>query len=237
MNNTFSFSRFARLLRLTLFQEKQRALLTLLISLGIALFFILLTYIFDPLLTNQKVFNRHVAYFLASLLLGGYIFSGAAFIPFRHRPTTYRYLMLGASALEKYLAQWLVNFLLFPVGYLLVYWLFSTLFNALAPVAYAAFYLPFYLPPWGWIVLLIFSCLQLLWLLGAASFVKLPLIKTLLFGGLLMLLLIFGLVFFYKSEVYIAFIPRAAYIALYLLPPLGILSGLLTYWTLQEKEA
>ena len=236
MNNTFSFSRFARLLRLTLFQEKQRALLTLLISLGIALFFCLLNYAVSTLLTHQKVFNVHEYFFLVSLFIGGYLFSGAAFVPFRQRPSTYRYLMLAASPLEKYLAQWLIHFLLFPVVYLLAYGLFSVLFNFLAPIAYPAFYLRFSLSPGVWVSLLVFTFIQPIWLFGAASFAKMPLIKTSLWGGLLVILIIFGLVFFYEPNTYTAFFPRALYVFAYLLPPIGLLFALLTYWTLQEKE-
>ena len=237
MNNTFDFSRFARLLRLTLFQEKQRAWLTLLVSVGLALFFILLTNItFNNLLTHQKVFNGHEYFFLVSLFIGGYLFSGAAFVPFRQRPSIYRYLMLAASPLEKYLAQWLIHFLLFPVVYLLAYGLFSVLFNFLAPIAYPAFYLRFSLSPGVWVSLLVFTFIQPIWLFGAASFAKMPLIKTLLWGGLLVILIIFGLVFFYEPDTYTAFFPRALYVFGYLLPPIGLLFTLLTYWTLQEKE-
>lgn len=236
MNNTFSFSRFARLLRLTLFQEKQRALLTLLISLGIALSFCLLSYVVSTLLTHQKVFNGHEYFFLVSLFIGGYLFSGAAFVPFRQRPSTYRYLMLAASPLEKYLAQWLIHFLLFPVVYLLAYGLFSVLFNFLAPIAYPAFYLSFGLSPGVWVSLLAFTFIQPIWLFGAAFFIKVPLIKTLLFGGLLVILIIFGLVFFYEPDTYTAFFPRALYVFGYLIPLVGLLFGWLTYWTLQEKE-
>ena len=236
MNNHFDFARFSRLLRLLLFQERQRAALTVLASLGIALLLILLAHGFG--LVNEKLFTLHQDFFLITLFIGGYLFAGSAFPALRQPIATYRFLMLPASALEKLAAYWLLSALLYPLVYLAAYWVFSLIVNAVAGAVYPAFYRSFALEPevrWGLLALVL---TQPVFLLGAVSFQKVPLVKTFLYASGLLVSVVLGILFlFYGLNTGAAFFRRAFYLAPYWLGGLALLFGWLTYGTLAEKEA
>ena len=237
MNNHFDLTRFAHLLRLALFQERQRAVLTMLVSLGIALLLILLVHSYENEVTRDKLFYLHQYFFLITLFIGGYLFSGSMFPSLRQPIATYRFLMLPASALEKVLAYWLLSALLYPLVYLAAYWTFSLVVNAVAGVLYPAFYQSFTLEPevrQGFLVLVL---TQSVFLLGAASFRKVPLIKTFLYASGLMVSVVLGIIFFYEMNTGVNFFRYAFYFAPYWLSGLALLFGLLTYGTLAEKEA
>ena len=237
MNNHFDLTRFAHLLQLALFQERQRAALIILASLGIALLLVLLVHGSESVVTEDKLFALHSDFFSITLFVGGYLFAGSTFPALRQPIATYRFLMLPASALEKLLAYWLLSALLYPLVYLAAYWVFSLMVNAVAGVLYPAFYRSFALEPevrQGFLVLML---TQSVFLLGAASFRKVPLIKTFLYASGLMASVVLGIIFFYEMNTGVNFFRYAFYFAPYWLSGLALLFGLLTYGTLAEEEA
>lgn len=237
MNSHFDLSRFAHLLRLAFFQERQRALLIVLANLGVALLLILLVHSLENEVTSGRLFVLHPTFFLITLFIGGYLFAGSTFPALREPIATYRFLMLPASSLEKLLAWWLLSTLLYPLAYLAVYWVFSLIVNTVASTLHPAFYRSFALEPAVWRGILGLVLTQSVLLLGAASFRKVPLIKTFLYAGGLVVSLVLGIVFFYPMNTGAAFFRYVFYLAPYWLSGLALLFGWLTYGTLAEKQA
>ena len=151
--------------------------------------------------------------------------------------TTYRFLMLPASALEKLLVYWLLSTLFYPLVYLAAYWGFSLIVNAVAGALYPAFYRSFALEPGVWRSLLVLSLTQSVFVLGAASFRKVPLIKTFLYASGLTVGVVLGVNLMYEMNTGATFFRYASYLAPYWLAGLALLLVGLTYETLAGKEA
>ena len=238
MNQHFNLTRFTHLLRLTLMVEKQRALLTLLVSLGIALFLFLLAHSYENEVTRDRLFYLHHYFFLISLFFGSYLFTGSSFPALRKSPTDVRYLTLPASTLEKVLAYGLLCGLLYPGTYLVVYWLYAYLINAVAGTVYPAFYRSFALEPevTQWLLVLILT--QPIFLFGAVAFRKLPVIQTFLYtSGLVAALVLSLLLYFQGLDVTVDFFRQAIYTTPYWLGGLALLFSLLSYHRLTTKTA
>ncbi len=237
MNNHFSLARFTYLLRLALFQEQRRAALIILASLGVALLLVLLVHSSESVITNDRLFALHSDFFIVTLFIGGYLFAGSTFPALRQPVATYRFLMLPASALEKLLAYWLLSTLLYPLVYLAAYWGFSLVVNAVAGAFYPAFYRSFALEPGVWRSLLVLSLTQSVFVLGAALFRKVPLIKTFLYASGLTIGVVLGVNLVYGMNTGATFFRYTLYLAPYWLAGLALLLVGLTYGTLAGKEA
>ncbi|MGB0176243.1 MAG: hypothetical protein ACPF9D_03695 [Owenweeksia sp.] len=76
---------------------------------------------------EQKVFEHYDSY-SSSLLITGFILSSLAYRDLGHTLKRYNYLTLPASALEKFLSQWLLT----SLGWILLYTLAYTVYTWLA---------------------------------------------------------------------------------------------------------
>lgn len=114
MNNTFNLSRFAQLFMRHTREQFKTYLMSFIVLMGLV--GVLLGYIFY---TNNNSVNptANVIYFLICLFLGCTIFTSTIFSELNDKRKAIPYLMLPASAFEKYLLAWLYSLVIFSVLY------------------------------------------------------------------------------------------------------------------------
>jgi hypothetical protein len=246
-NSVISFARLTSLVKLTLHLNLKRMLYTACIGLGFAILFIVVFWNMD-VYYNDMVFSRHEYLFVLSLYISGFIFTGSSFIRFRSKQGTIDYLMIPASNSEKFISEFLLTTLLYPLFFLLSYWLFSVVVNGVLNNISQAFFMPFSLKvaPYG-LDLMVYFFIQAIFLFGAASFQKIPLMRILLWA--LLVAAIIALLFytaylsldFSKGTDELAinklFYSSVVYNWHFLTIPVGIVFSLLVFLKLKEKEA
>ncbi len=190
-NNTFSLPRFIQLAKQSLTHNKKLILLT---SVGFC--FVLFVLFFIIQLTNDFRQGTDPEIFLPVFMVifigGGLLFTGNAFSGFRNKERTISYLMLPASALEKYLLEVLsrlvVLFIFVPVLFWLIFHFEGFIFQIFYSDATFSMMdmdkIPQLMPRepgMTWIKPLIAGAIFLGFLIaltGAAHFERYPLVKT-----------------------------------------------------------
>ena len=246
-NSVIDFGRLGSLMKLNLHFNLRRMLYTAGIGIGMTL--IICLYMLSlGTLEDQMYFNQHEYLFILSLYISGFVFSGNSFIRLRSLQSTRDYLMLPASSTEKFIIEVLLTTVLYPFLFFIIYWLFSLLFNAILDSVSQAFFMPFSLnvAPYQR-ALMVYFFIQSIFLFGAASFQKTPLIRTSLLFLLtvgFIVLFVYVAWFFYDLDKGMdelamnkLFYSSAVYYRHYFVILLGLLFWVLTYLKLKEKEA
>lgn len=127
------------------------------------------------------------AYFMI-LYIGGFIISSFAFADYHDPRKAFLYLTLPCTNLERFLSKWLLTTLIYAMGLLLIYYLFSVLsFSVNLLIYHQQMQLLDISQPELWIGIGKYIILQSVILLGAITFRKYALIKTGLTIGCLFL--------------------------------------------------
>lgn len=122
MNQTFSWSRFSRLLRTYLSDNRGALLVNFLLLSGILVVFSLIFYRSYP---DDVDRNRYLVYFLIGWA-AWFVFTGQQVAALNEKEQAIMYLLRPASLLEKYLLIFLIS----GIGFLVVYLLLFTLVDA-----------------------------------------------------------------------------------------------------------
>lgn len=262
-NTFFSFYRFARFAKHNLILN-YRQLLMIWGALSVTIFFFCLFVVAD----NTNSWNTRQSWQLpyAMVFLGaGMIISGMAFSSFRSKERTLAALMIPVSAIERLLYELIEKVILFVAIYPFVFYSFSNLAvwvrNAIDPhtqvringeVTFPFQYLSFsdlLGNHGGFFLVLYFGILAFLMAFaGAAVFRKYPLLKTILFlGGVVVVVmgyfyLLFGILRIRKPwiadiidqwEITIINLP---YFLSAILVPMGLIILTYSFFKLKEKE-
>lgn len=129
------------------------------------------------------------AYFLI-LYLGGFIITSYTFKELHDKNKVYLYLTLPCSNLERFLSKWLQTTVLFAIGTLIVFYLFSLLTVIVNRLVYKQDIATFNLLQADlWLSIGKYIILQAIFLLGAVTFKKNAFIKTVLTLGCFLILI------------------------------------------------
>ncbi len=184
-NNIFNIKRFSLILKRDIFVN----LKTILIVFGVFFGFTFIVYLIAFLKTSvfpSEMFiskDKLAENFYQGFFIIGIIISGIAFSDFRTKLKSQNYLMIPASTTEKFLSTWLIT----TIAYIIAYYVIFIVFNALLLIIGKLFSVPVdflniftqtnFLRNIG-----IYLIIQSMFLAGAASFSKSPLLKTPLVG-------------------------------------------------------
>ncbi|WP_141655465.1 hypothetical protein [Roseivirga seohaensis] len=246
-NSTISLQRLSSLVKLTLHLNLKRMLYTACIGLCFAILFIVIYWNMD-VYYNDMVFSLHEYLFVLSLYISGFIFTGSSFIRFRSKQGTIDYLMIPASNSEKFSSEVLLTTLVYPSFFLLSYWLFSVIVNGVLNNISQAFFMPFSfnIAPYG-LDYMVYFFIQAIFLFGAASFQRAPLMKLILWA--LLIAAVIALIFYvawlnfdYSKGTDELAMNKIFYSSLvynwhFLTIPVGLVFWLLAFLKLKEKEA
>tara|TARA_R110001592_G_scaffold75098_2_gene227492 strand:- start:3159 stop:3917 length:759 start_codon:yes stop_codon:yes gene_type:complete len=250
-NSTISLQRLGSLVKLSLHLNLKRMLYTVCIGLGVVIIYLFMFNSvggINTIMNRDMYFNQHEFFFVLSLYISGFVFSGSSFIRFRTKQGTIDYLMIPASNTEKFFSEVLLTTLVYPLFFLLIYWLFSVLANSMLNSVFPAFFMPFSLniAPYG-LGLMFYFFIQAIFLFGAASFQKIPLMKILLWILLVAVSIVLSFyvtassVDYSKGTDELAAIRISESLLLYYWHfwaiPIGLVFWLLAFLKLKEKEA
>lgn len=132
LTNHLNFTRLWLLMKMQLFRSRRGVLMTLVIIFGISITGLLLETYLEP----RKVFHSHDGGYTFLLLVTGFIFSSMTFPDLGNSLKRYYYLMLPASALEKFLSAWLLT----SVGWTVLFTVVFTLYAFIANVVGGLFF-------------------------------------------------------------------------------------------------
>ncbi len=132
LTNHLNFARLWLLMKMQLFRSRKGILMTLVIVFGISITGLLLETYFD----HKKVVHTHDEGYAFVLLVTGFIFSSMAFQDLGHSLKRFYYLMLPASAFEKFLSAWLLS----SVGWTILFTIFFTIYAYIANVIGGLFF-------------------------------------------------------------------------------------------------
>ena len=141
-------------------------------------FFIVICYIGFPLIILDN-------FFIIGLFLVGFFFSGMSFPDFRSKEKSIFYLCLPASPLQKFFSVFIFSTLGIILSYILVFFLFNSLAVFLGKALFSMNVR--YVDITGQNIInymLLYCSYQSLFLVGAVSFKRIPVVVT---GGLIML--------------------------------------------------
>lgn len=125
--------------------------------------------------------DGHVPMFIASLIILGILFTSNAYKDLLRTHKRYAYLTLPASNLEKFLSMWLLTTVGFTLVYIIYYYLLSSLLNSMGMLITGREFIFFDVTEMHVVKgIKVYLVVQSVFLLGAASFNSLPLLKTLL---------------------------------------------------------
>lgn len=126
----FDFNRFYKLLKFDITFNTKKYLIfigVLIIVLFILdLFFIESVSTFKVLENNDREYfyrkSEYKSLFLVTFLIALFLVVSSSFPAFRKKESTSAYLLLPASALEKFLVQFIIRILLFSIVFIVVFW-------------------------------------------------------------------------------------------------------------------
>jgi len=125
MNNIFSFNRFAMLFRKHTSENLKFYLMSLFVLFGIIILFLTFQLMQDVGFRNN---DKRQAVFTVFLFLAGTVFSSLIFSPFGKKTSATQSIILPCSKLEKYSIAWLYSQLIFPLVYIIIYYLVDYVF-------------------------------------------------------------------------------------------------------------
>lgn len=199
-SNRFNFKRWLQLIHTDLrLQAKTMILIVLMLAVLIAIL---------PTRIDS-------GYFYILLFSGGFLMTGSAFNDLHDRSRSFTYLLLPATASEKFLARWFETTILYIFALLILLYMFSWLGVLFSWLIYK---IP--LSPWNifnsdlWLTIGRYIILQSVILLGALTFKRYALIKTFFiiscFFLVLSYLMIWFMMSFYPNFIYDQFLLRAS---------------------------
>lgn len=188
-SSVFSMSRFSNLVKREWTLNKNNLLISLVGS-ATAIFVIGLIMLMN---FPRNLVGQINGFFLTSLFVGGAIFSGYAFPGFRSKAKTMEYLLVPASALEKFAFEFLFRIVVYLIAYPLIFCVAINASSLIINLMYPNYNIMFYyfqdfveifdISQFHFIIYTsIFLALMLVFalpLLGASHFRKNPLFSTL----------------------------------------------------------
>lgn len=197
--NYFNLSRFLQLLQLELFRSRKGILITLLVIFDL----LLLGFVLESIFGYQKVFDSHPVAYAVALLAGGFILSSLAFQDLGNTLKRTNYLMLPASAFEKFLSLWILTCICWVIAFSALFVLFAAAANSLghlffSDITYVSFDL---FGKTALTAIKYYVVIQGIFLAGAVHFRGYVLPKTIL--TLLLLGFVGGIIFYFTlSDLY-----------------------------------
>ncbi len=171
MNDTLDFKRLYRLMINDISLQSKNILI------------VAITLIVLLALLPFHITNNLATYYLI-LYVGGFIISSFAFGDYHDPGKAFLSLTLPCSNLERFLSRWILTSVIYAIGLLVLYYLFSLISYMINTWVYhQPFQLINILQPELWIEIGTYIVLQSVILLGAITFRKYVLIKTMLVIG------------------------------------------------------
>ena len=192
----FNINRFLLLLKLELHRSRKGILITFVVIFDLLLF----GFIMESIFGYQKVCNSHPVAYTVALLAGGFILSSLAFHDLGNALTRHNYLMLPASAFEKFLSVWLLTCVCWVVAFTLLFIIYAAGVNSLGHLffsdkTYVAFDMFGILPLTA---IKYYVVTQGIFLAGAVHFRGYVLPKTVL--SILLLGMVCGIIFYFTMS-------------------------------------
>ena len=192
----FNISRFLLLLKMELYRSRKGILITIVVTFDL----LILGFFMDSAFGYQKISNSHPVAYTVALLAGGFILSSLAFHDLGSTLKRHNYLMLPASALEKFLSMWILTCVCWIVAFTLLFAIYATGVNSLGRLffsdkTYVAFDLFGKIPLTA---IKYYVVTQGIFLAGAVHFRGYVLPKTLL--SVLLLGMICGIIFYFTMS-------------------------------------
>lgn len=169
-NNHFNFPRVLQLISNDIWQQK---IVVLIVALLIALI--------CTVQLAYKPSNIDASFYFFLLYVIGFIATGSVFNELHDRQKAYKYLLLPASSLEKFLAKWLLTAIIYPLALLFLLYSLSLLnfiLNTLLGLPGPSYTYMTIFNGDLWLGICKYIILQAVVLLGAVSFKKYALLKT-----------------------------------------------------------
>ena len=176
-NQTFDFRRFSLLLQKELWTGNKKPP----IIVG-AVFGLLMLFAWFMIETGEyKYLNFNLFSFL--LFGGGFIFTSIIYYEFNDKTGTHHYLSLPASTFEKYLSKWFITAVLFPIVFVLLFWIYvklgDRLYYSYTEESITTWFINNW---WTFFFIKIYFVVQSIYLVGAIAFQKYTFFKTSLTG-------------------------------------------------------
>jgi hypothetical protein len=193
-NDVFDIKRFTLLFRQNLIHH-YRIILTSVIAVSGGIFIILM---FSHFISQFRPwqYQQFMSTFVSLFVILGIIYTGTAFPGLRSREKSYSFLLIPSSTFEKYLFEIVNRVILFIIAFPLLYWLVFTLEGNFMRILHPGFdfhSIGFFSqhPPWesvttaekAWGILILVNMGLMIFLIpftGSASFMKHPILKTIL---------------------------------------------------------
>ena len=193
-NEVFDIKRFTLLFRQNLIHH-YRIILTSVIAVSGGIFIIIM---FSHFMNQFRPwgYQEFMSTFMSLFIILGIIYTGTAFPGLRSREKSYSFLLLPSSTLEKYLFEIVNRVLLFVIAFPILYWIIFTVEGNLMRVLHPGFdfqNIGFFSEhaPWenvsaaekGWGIVILVNLVFMNFnvpFTGAVSFMKHPILKTIL---------------------------------------------------------
>ncbi len=192
----FNLSRFLQLMRMEWNRSRKGILITFVITFGL----LMTGFILESVFSYHKVINSHPPAYAFALLTAGFILSSLAFTDLGNPLKRQNYIMLPASAFEKFLSMWLLTCAGWIIAFSLIFFLYSAGANALGYMFFSDKTYPAF-DPLGRIPLetiKYYIVLQGIFLVGAVHFRGFVLPKTIL--SLLLFGMVCGIIFYFAMS-------------------------------------
>jgi len=249
MNRYINIERFTNLVKRELYSNMKRNLLVIVAMFSIFTISVFLTFEFGEEIKSKITFEKfHSMAFLGMLFTGGAFIASFSFIELRNKITAHFYLLTPGSSFEKLLVNLVISLLGFTVFMMLFYFLYSQVFNWVTSAIYGYHFSNVnFLQTDLLITLQVFVSVHSIFLLGAISFKKYPVILTPIFifllnGTLFAFVKMSGFFVFgnfdfnnhlFTKEMFDLMNLYSKIIIFYILPPV---LWFVTYLKLNEKE-
>ncbi|OFX89963.1 MAG: hypothetical protein A2W99_08630 [Bacteroidetes bacterium GWF2_33_16] len=249
MNKYFNIKRFANLVKRELHSNMKRNLLIIGAMFSIFTISAFLVFELGEEITSEITFEKfHSMVFLGMLFTGGAFLASFSFIELRNKINAHFYLLTPGSSLEKLLVNLLISLVGFIVFMMLFYFLYSQVFNWIVSAIFGyQFSNVDFLHEEVISSIQVFISVHSIFLLGAISFKKYPVILTPIFIFLVNITLfgfvrLVGFAVFgdfdidnqlFSKEIFDKLNLYSKIIIIYIIPPV---LWFVTYLKLNEKE-
>jgi hypothetical protein len=193
-NDVFDIKRFSLLLRQNMIHH-YRIIMTSVIAVSGGLFILLML---NQLANRYRPwqYQQFIGLFIAMFIILGILYVGTAFPGIRSKEKSYSFLLLPASTFEKYAFEFINRIILFIIALPMIYWLVFFLEGNFMRLMHPGFeFQSFWFfnerfpalnsagPDHGWIILIFINLGLMIFIIpftGATSFMKYPILKTIL---------------------------------------------------------
>jgi hypothetical protein len=196
LTHYFNITRFWLLLKMEWCRSRKGILITFATTFGL----LFTGFLMESVFGYSKVFNAHPSGYAFALLTGGFILSSLAFNDLGNTLRKNNYLMLPASAFEKFVSMWFLTCVCWIVAFTILFIIFAAGANAIGHLFFSGkTYLAF--NPLGKIpieAVKYYLALQGIFLVGAVHFKGYVLPKTIL--ALLLFGMACGILFYFTMS-------------------------------------